>query len=117
FELLFPDDYVNNIAERLNLYTKLNEIKTEEELGRFELELVDRFGEMPAPVIDLLDSVRIKWMATKLGLEKVVMKQGKLIGYFINDQQSAFYQSTGFNKVIQYIQLHPKTAKMKEKNT
>lgn len=117
FELLFPDDYVNNIAERLNLYTKLNEIKTEEELQKFELDLIDRFGEMPKQVVDLLNSVRIKWIATKIGLEKVVMKQGKMIGYFINDQQSAFYQSSGFTKVLQYIQSRPTAAKMKEKQT
>lgn len=117
FELLFPDDYVNNIAERLNLYTKLNEIKTEEELQKFETDIIDRFGEMPKQVVDLLNSVRIKWVATKIGLEKVVMKQGKLIGYFISDQQSAFYQSAGFNKVIQYIQTHPSAGKMKEKQT
>lgn len=117
FELLFPDDYVNNITERLNLYTKLNDIKTEEELQKFELDLIDRFGEMPKQVVDLLNSVRVKWIATKIGLEKVVMKHGKLIGYFINDQQSAFYQGHGFTKVLQFIQEHPQAAKMKEKQT
>lgn len=117
FELLFPDDYVNNITERLNLYTKLNEIKTEEELQKFESDLIDRFGEMPKQVVDLLNSVRIKWIATKIGLEKVIMKQGKMIGYFINDQNSAFYQSNGFTRVLQYIQTRPNLAKMKEKQT
>ncbi|MBO3099194.1 transcription-repair coupling factor [Gelidibacter pelagius] len=117
FELLFPDDYVNNIAERLNLYTKLNEIKTEEELRKFETDIIDRFGEMPKQVVDLLNSVRIKWVATKIGLEKVVMKQGRLIGYFISDQQSAFYQSAKFNKVIEYVQTQPGGGRMKEKQT
>lgn len=117
FELLFPDDYVNNIAERLNLYTRLNDIKTEEDLQKFETDIIDRFGEMPKQVVDLLNSVRVKWAATKIGLEKVVMKQGKMIGYFINDQQSAFYQSAGFTKVLRYIQTHPTAAKMKEKQT
>jgi transcription-repair coupling factor (superfamily II helicase) len=117
FELLFPDDYVNNIAERLNLYTKLNDIKTEAELDKFESEIIDRFGELPTQVIDLINSVRIKWIATKIGLEKVVMKHGKLVGYFINDQQSGFYQSSGFTKVLQFAQTHPKACKMKEKQT
>ncbi|WP_425076223.1 transcription-repair coupling factor [Psychroserpens sp. S379A] len=117
FELLFPDDYVNNITERLNLYTKLNGLKTEAELQLFETEIIDRFGELPIPVTDLFDSVRIKWIATKIGLEKVIMKQGKLIGYFINDQQSAFYQSNGFTKVLRFVQSHPKACKMKEKQT
>ena len=117
FELLFPDDYVNNITERLNLYTQLNTIKTEEELQVFENQLIDRFGELPKQVVDLLNSVRIKWIATKIGLEKVIMKHGKLVGYFINDQQSAFYQSHGFTKVLQFVQTHPNAAKMKEKQT
>ncbi|WP_339623514.1 transcription-repair coupling factor [uncultured Winogradskyella sp.] len=117
FELLFPDDYVNNITERLNLYTKLNAIKTEEELAQFETEIIDRFGELPTQVSDLLDSVKLKWIATKMGVEKLIMKQGKLIGYFIQDQQSGFYQSDNFSKVLQFAQLNAKKCKMKEKKT
>lgn len=117
FELLFPDDYVNNIAERLNLYTQLNNFKTEEELTTFEAQLIDRFGALPTQVVDLLNSVKLKWIATKLGIEKVILKQGKLISYFINDQQSRFYQSPNFTKILQYVQQNPKAGKMKEKQT
>ncbi len=117
FELLFPDSYVNNIAERLNLYTQLNNLKTEEELHIFETELIDRFGELPKEVTDLLNSVQIKWLATKIGFEKIIMKQGKLIGYFINDQQSSFYQSANFTKVLQFVQTNSSSCKMKEKQT
>ncbi len=117
FELLFPDDYVNNIAERLNLYTQLNNLKTEEKLDIFESEIVDRFGELPIQVIDLLNSVRIKWLATNLGLEKIIMKNNKLVGYFIADQESAFYQSANFTKVLQFIQSNSTACKMKEKQT
>jgi transcription-repair coupling factor (superfamily II helicase) len=98
FELLFPDDYINNITERLNLYTELNGIQSEEDLQKFETRLVDRFGELPTQAVDLLNSVRIKWIASKIGLEKVVMKQGKMIGYFISDQQSDFYKTNAFHK-------------------
>lgn len=117
FELLFPDDYVNNITERLNLYTKLNELKTEAELQKFEKELLDRFGEMPKEAEDLLNSVRIKWIAISMGLERLVMKQKKMVGYFVADQQSAFYQSAAFTKVLQYVQTHPQKVTMKEKQT
>ena len=117
FELLFPDDYVNNITERLNLYTKLNTLKTEDELKTFETEIIDRFGALPVQVVDLFNSVRVKWIATKIGLEKIIMKKGRFVGYFINDQQSAFYQSDKFTKVLQYVQTHPKDCKMKEKQT
>lgn len=117
FELLFPDDYVNNITERLNLYTKLNELKNEAQLQKFEKELLDRFGEMPKQAEDLLNSVRIKWIAISMGLERVVMKQKKMVGYFVADQQSSFYQSEAFTKVLQYVQSHPQKVTMKEKQT
>ncbi len=117
FELLFPDDYVNNITERLNLYTKLNAIKDEAELLKFQKELEDRFGELPAEAEDLLNSVRIKWIAVKMGLERVIMKQGRFVGYFISDQQSDFYQSPGFSKVLQFMQKNTTQVTMKEKQT
>ncbi len=117
FEILFPDDYVNNITERLNLYNKLSDLKTEEALQQFEKELEDRFGELPVQVIDLLNSVRIKWIAIQMGLERVVMKQGKFVGYFIADQQSGFYQSEAFQKVLQFVQSQSGLVKIKEKQT
>ncbi len=117
FELLFPDDYINNITERLNLYTELNAIKDEIGLQGYEKRLTDRFGELPNPAIDLLNSVRIKWIATSIGLEKIILKQHKLIGYFISDQQSAFYQSEGFSKLLRFVQQNSALCKMKEKNT
>src|SRR5699024_125838 len=117
FPLMFPDDYVNNVTERLNLYTKLNEIETEEGLTAFETELIDRFGNLPTQAVDLLNSIRIKWIARKIGLERVIMKRGKLIGYFIANQDSRFYQTASFSKVLQYVQTHPMLCKMKEKET
>jgi len=117
FELLFPDDYVNNITERLNLYNKLSDMENNEQLQKFETELIDRFGEIPKQVLDLLNSVRIKWIAISIGLERVLMKKGKLVGYFISDQQSAFYQSNSFTKVLGYVQSNSNIATMKEKQT
>jgi transcription-repair coupling factor (superfamily II helicase) len=117
FELLFPDNYVNNITERLNLYTELNAITNEEDLLKYQAHLKDRFGPLPETVKDLLNSVRIKWIASSIGLEKVVMKKGKLLGYFVADQQSSFYQSATFTRVIQYVQTHPTSCKIKEKQT
>ncbi len=117
FELLFPDDYINNITERLNLYTELNEICSEAGLMAYEERLEDRFGELPVQVVDLLNSVRIKWIANAMGLEKVVMKKGKFLGYFVADQQSAFYQSPVFTKVMQFVQAHSNQFRLKEKLT
>ena len=117
FEILFPDDYINAIKERLNLYNELSTIKNEEELSIYESRLIDRFGELPTQAQDLLDSVRLKWLAKKLGLTRLILKKGKMIGYFIADQQSPFYQSDAFTKILNYVQAHPKDCKMKEKQT
>ena len=117
FEILFPDDYVNNITERLNLYTKLNEIKDQAGLEAFQKTLEDRFGELPSQVISLFDSVRIKWIAIKMGIERVIIKQDCFIGYFISDQQSDFYQTQGFSKVLDFAQNNASKVKIKEKNT
>ncbi|MDG1014780.1 MAG: transcription-repair coupling factor, partial [Flavobacteriaceae bacterium] len=115
FSLMFPDDFVNNITERLSLYTQLNTLKSETELEVFDCDLTDRFGALPIQVVDLLDSVRIKWLATKLGFDKIVMKQGKLIGYFVRDQNSLFYQSDHFTRILKYVQANPKLCSIKEK--
>jgi transcription-repair coupling factor (superfamily II helicase) len=117
FELLFPDEYINNITERLNLYNELGQIKDEVTLQQFEQKLIDRFGALPKPAVDLLNSVRIKWKATAMGIERLMMKQGKMIGYFIGDQQSDFYQSNRFMNVLQFAQRNGNVCKIKEKET
>ena len=117
FEILFPDDYINSITERLALYNKLGTLEKEEELKVFETEIIDRFGEIPTQVEDLLDSVRIKWLAKELGLEKVILKQKRLVGYFVADQQSDFYQTEAFTSTLKYVQHNPKSVVMKEKQT
>jgi transcription-repair coupling factor (superfamily II helicase) len=117
FELLFSDEYINNVSERLNLYNELALIKTEEALQLFENKLIDRFGPLPKQSISLLISMKIKWIATKMGIEKLIMKQGKMICYFVADQQSAYYNSPQFHKVLQFVQKHPNLCKMKEKQT
>jgi transcription-repair coupling factor (superfamily II helicase) len=117
FEILFPDDYVNSVTERLSLYNKLSTIESEEGLQQFETEITDRFGEVPTQVEDLLDSVRIKWLAKSLGLEKIILKQKRLIGYFLSDQQSDFYQTEAFTKTLRYVQQNSKSCVMKEKQT
>ncbi|WP_394338243.1 transcription-repair coupling factor [Flavobacterium aciduliphilum] len=117
FELLFPDEYINNITERLTLYNELSVIKTEEALQHYEQKLIDRFGPLPKEAVALLNSIRIKWKATSIGIEKLVMKQGKMVGYFVGDQQSDFYQSNRFMKMVQFVQLNSTLCKLKEKET
>jgi len=117
FEILFPDNYIHVISERLNQYKKLGTLNTEIDLQQFKEELTDRFGEPPTQVIDLLDSVRIKWVAKNLGIERLILKQHKMIGYFISNQQSPYYQTHTFTKVVQFVQQNTDICTMKEKET
>jgi transcription-repair coupling factor (superfamily II helicase) len=117
FELLFPDEYINNITERLKLYNELSVIKDENGLLEFENKLIDRFGPLPKQAISLLNSIKIKWVASQLGIEKLVMKQGKMICYFVSDQKSSYYQSGRFSQVLQFVQSQSKLCTMKEKQT
>ena len=117
FELLFSDEYINTISERLSLYNELGQVRNEEELVVFQNKLIDRFGPIPPRALALMNSIRIKWIATKVGIEKLVMKKGKMIGYFVADQQSDFYTSKRFHQVIQFVQKNSAICVMKEKQT
>jgi len=117
FELLFSDEYINNVTERLSLYNELGNVTNEEELVVFQNKLIDRFGPMPPRALALMNSIRIKWVATRVGIEKLVMKKGKMIGYFVADQNSDFYTSKRFHQVIQFVQKNSAICVMKEKQT
>jgi transcription-repair coupling factor (superfamily II helicase) len=115
-EIRIPDDYVNNVAERLSLYQDMDNIKGQGELDQFVKELEDRFGPIPEKVNELIRSFKLRWLAEELGIEKLVLKSNKMIGYFIANPKSEYYQSPIFTKVLDYIQKNPKVAKLSEKN-
>jgi len=113
-EILIPDEYVSNITERLNLYKELDNIENDDALQVFEKNLIDRFGLFPKQVAELLDAVRLRKMAKKLGFEKMVLKNNKMIGYFIANPSSAFYQSQTFTNILHFVQKNHSICKMKE---
>ncbi|MBE7178848.1 MAG: transcription-repair coupling factor, partial [Mucilaginibacter polytrichastri] len=117
-ELLIPDEYVTSIQERYNLYTELSQLKNETELQAFAKGLEDRFGPLPAPVKDLLSTVRLQWLAKQIGFEKLSLKKSVLRGYFISDQKSAYFESDAFQQVLNFLQANPRRSNIKEvKNT
>jgi transcription-repair coupling factor (superfamily II helicase) len=116
-EIMFPDEYVSNISERIRLYKELNEIATDEALMSFEKKLIDRFGAVPPPASALLDIVRIKWIAVKLGIEKILLKNNLLIAYFISDPNSEFYRSSLFVSVMNYVNHHQKKMSVRQKES
>ncbi len=104
FEILFPNEYINQTSERLNLYNELAGLENETQLNTFREQLIDRFGPLPPPTEDLLKSLKLKWLAQKLGFEKLVIKKGKMLAYFISNPDHPYYQSGKFQYILQKIQ-------------
>ncbi|MFA5327544.1 MAG: transcription-repair coupling factor [Prolixibacteraceae bacterium] len=115
-ELLFPDKYIQSTSERMLLYRELDNLESEEALVQFEAGLVDRFGKLPHESIELIEVVRLRWAAIRIGMEKIILKNQKMVCHFISEPQSAFYQSPVFTQVLQYVQTHHQTCRMKEGN-
>ena len=113
-EILLPDSYVNKVEERLKLYQELESLENEKDLQDFRAGLLDRFGPLPHEAEELLNSVRLKWLAHDIGFEKVVLKQERLLGYFLSDQDSPYFKSERFTRVLNFLKDQPK-AQMKER--
>jgi transcription-repair coupling factor (superfamily II helicase) len=102
-EMLIPDEYVSNIAERLRLYTELDEIETEEGIDTFQQQLVDRFGKMPHIVNELFEGLRLRWNCKSMGIDRVILKNGKLRCFFLQNAQSIFYESELFKNFLSFM--------------
>ncbi|HPT09180.1 MAG TPA: transcription-repair coupling factor [Bacteroidales bacterium] len=115
-ELLLPDHYITNFTERLNLYKELDSIETENGLIEFRERLTDRFGPVPEQTSSLIETIRLRWMARKLGFEKIVLRKSRLIAYFISKPESGYFQSPQFGTILEFIKVNPNDCKLKEEN-
>lgn len=113
-EILIPDDYIENITERLSIYSRLNNCDTEKELGELHKELEDRFGEIPAQTEDLFTTVRCRKLGVELGFEQLMLKKGTLRCFFIPNPDSPYFQSDTFMKILSYIQTQTNKATLKQ---
>ena len=103
YEVRIPDYYVNDVSERLSLYQELDRIESMEKLKEFEERMKDRFGTIPKEVKELFFSFELRWLAQKIGLERLVIKSEKLVGWFIADSNSPFYQTEVFTDLLKRI--------------
>ena len=114
-EILLPDQYVNSIAERLGLYRELDNLSTAKELDEFEKRLIDRFGPTPQQGVQLLETIRLRWVAKAIGFEKLILKNDKLVCYFVSDPESGYYQGTEFSTVLNYVKHNPHKVTMRQR--
>ena len=113
-EILIPNEYVTSLSERYNLYADLSKLENEVELEAFEQQLHDRFGPIPPQVSALLNTMRLQWLGKAIGFEKISLKKGVLRGYFLTNQQSAYFESDVFRQVLSFVQGNPRRTNLKE---
>ncbi len=115
-ELLLPAWFVPQESERIALYQELDSIERELDLKAFRERLEDRFGKVPAETVELLRIPRLRRLARRLGIEKVVIKQATMYLYFVGDNNVAYYQSPMFGRLLNYLQANPRRVKIRERN-
>jgi transcription-repair coupling factor (superfamily II helicase) len=113
-EIMIPDDYITNITERLSLYKELDSLGSEYELLKFKGKLEDRFGSVPEQTLALMDTIRLRRLAKKIGFEKLILRNNRLACYFIGNEDSPYFQSKQFSAILEYIKTNPSNCRMKE---
>lgn len=115
-ELMFPPTYIPNDSERISLYRELDNMEEERDILAFTERLKDRFGKIPKEGKELIRIVRLRRMAKKLGMEKLVLKKGQMSIFLIANPDSPYYQSEAFDKLLAFIQKHPRECNLREQN-
>ena len=111
---LIPDSYIDMTAEKIRIYKELDSLTSEKDLSNMKDRLTDRFGKMPVELERLFDIVRIRQLGQKLGFEKIIIKNGVMIAFFITNPLSQYYRSDRFSKVLENVNLNPKLFEIKQ---
>ena len=114
-EILIPDTYVSSISERLNLYKELNNFTKEEEIKTFIIRLNDRFGNIPAAILHVCNAVRLRWIAKKIGFERIILKNNSMRSYFPSQADSNYYNSNSFKIVLEFLKSNSGHCQITEK--
>ena len=111
---LIPDSYIDMTAEKIRIYKELDSLSSEKELEKMKIRLEDRFGKMPDELLRLFDIVRIRQLGVKLGFEKIIIKNGVMIAFFISNPLSQYYRSDRFSKMLENITSNPNLFELKQ---
>ena len=111
---LIPDTYIDVTAEKIRIYKELDSLTSDKDLENMKIRLEDRFGKMPEELKRLFDIVRIRQLGVKLGFEKIIIKNGVMIAFFISNPLSQYYRSDKFSKILENVSLNPKLFELKQ---
>ena len=115
-ELMFPPSYIPNDSERISLYRELDNMEEERDILAFTERLKDRFGKIPSEGKELIRIVRLRRMGKKLGIEKIMLKNGRMSIFLISNPESPYYQSEAFDRLLSFIQRHPRECTLRDQN-
>lgn len=115
-DVAFPADYIANVSERMTLYRELDNIDNEQALQAFEARLIDRFGPIPSEAADLMRLLRLRWLAVQNGIERLALKNGRMTLYLITRDDSPYYKSEAFQRLINCISANPAHARLGERD-
>ena len=114
---LIPDSYIDMTAEKIRIYKELDSLTSDKEINNLKAKLADRFGALPEEVLRLFDIVRIRQLGQKLGFEKIIIKNGVMIAFFISNPLSQYYKSDRFSKVLDCISANPNLFELKQNDS
>ena len=115
-EMYFPDQYVPSDSERMLLYRELDNLNTDDELKRYRDRLTDRFGKVPPQAEELMRVVPLRRIGKQLGIEKIMLKQGRMSLFFVSNPNSPFYQSEAFDRILNFVAANPRRCNFREQN-
>ena len=111
---LIPDDYIDMTAEKIRIYKELDSLSSEKEMENLKKKLSDRFGAIPEELSRLFDIVKIRQLGQKYGFEKIIIKNGVMIAFFISNPLSQYYRSDRFSKILESISVNPNLFELKQ---
>ena len=113
-ELRLPPEYVPQESERISLYQQLDNMEKPEQTELFRTNLKDRFGPIPEITEQLIKVVPVRMAARRLGIERLVLKNGSMRLFFVGADNKAYYNSAAFGRVLAYVQAHPRQCELRE---
>jgi len=116
-EMYFPDTYVPTSSERMLLYRELDNVETDEQLEAYRSRLEDRFGPVPKQGEELMHVVALRRIGKRLGCEKIILRQGRMQMQFVSNAESPYYQSSAFDKVLNFVAMNARRCNLKEVNS
>ena len=111
---LIPDTYIDVTAEKIRIYKELDSLTSDKDMENMGKRLEDRFGKLPEELVRLFDIVRIRQLGLKLGFEKIIIKNGVIIAFFISNPLSQYYRSDRFAGILEKVSQHPKLFELKQ---